>query len=741
MGENLENFDEALSDRYLTYALSTITNRALPDVRDGLKPVHRRILYSMRRLKLFSSGGYRKSAKIVGEVMGNFHPHGDKAIYDSLVRMAQGFNLRYPLIDGQGNFGNVDGDNPAAQRYTEAKLSLISELMINGLDENSVNFKKNYDETDEEPEILPCSFPQLLANGSSGIAVGMATNIPPHNIIELLNALIFMIENPKCKFGDLMNFVKGPDFPTGGIIIDNKEQIYNVYENGRGAVRLRAKYHVENCSKRNWNIVITEIPYQVQKAKLIEKIADLLNQKKISFLSNIRDESDHDIRLILEPKSKNLNPDLIMENLFKLSDLEIKFSINMNVLIDGKYPKVCNLKEILKEYLSHRMNVLVRVTKFNLERVDKRLEILEGYLITFLNLEKVIEIIRFDKNPKKSLMISFDLTERQSEAILNMRLRSLRKLEEVELSSERETLLKKRTELDDILEFDDLKWKEIKKEITLLKKNFSTYGSISNRLTTFAELPSFDDLQINSLIEKEEITIILSKLGWIRTVKGHIPLDTDIRYKDGDKKRFVIHADKNDKLILSGENGRFYTISCSTLPSGRGMGEPIRLLIDFPNDLEVVSLDLFNESEEYLLASNMGNGFICDQLNMVASTRNGKEILKINKNEKLQFCIKIIGDHLAIVSKNRKLLIFNLNHLPKLKKGKGIRIQKLKNEKISDLITFSFDEGLKWKDSSNRLRKEPNFENWIGKRASVGKNAPKGFSKNNKFNLFKDRSY
>ncbi len=736
MNDNLENFDEALSERYLTYALSTITNRALPDVRDGLKPVHRRILYSMRRLKLFSSGGYRKSAKIVGEVMGNFHPHGDKAIYDSLVRMAQSFNLRYPLIDGQGNFGNVDGDNPAAQRYTEAKLSLISELMINGLDENSVNFKKNYDETDEEPEILPCGFPQLLANGSSGIAVGMATNIPPHNIIELLDALIYMIENPKCKFIDLMKYVKGPDFPTGGIIVDKKEQIYNVYENGRGSVRLRAKYHVENYSRGSWNIVITEIPYQVQKAKLIEKIADLVNQKKISFLSNIRDESDQNIRLILEPKSKNLNPEIIMENLFKQSDLEIKFSINMNVLIDGKYPRVCDLKEILTEYLSHRMSVLERVTKFNLEKVDKRLEILEGYLITFLNLDKVIKIIRFDENPKKSLMNSFDLTELQSEAILNMRLRSLRKLEEAELISEREALLKKRTELDDILEIDELKWKELKKEIKLLKEKFLNYGSISKRLTTFSKLPIFDDFKINSIVEKEQITIILSSLGWIRTVKGHIPLDTNIKYKDGDKKRFIIHADKNDRLILSGENGRFYTILCSSLPSGRGMGEPIRLLVDFPNDLELVSLDLFKEGQEFLLVSNIGNGFICDQSNMLASTRNGKEIVKISKNEKLQFCIKIIGDHLAIVAQNKKLLIFKLTELPKLKKGKGVRIQKLKSEKISDLIIFNFEEGLKWKDSSKRLRKESNFENWVGKRASVGKNTPKGFPKNNKFNLF-----
>ncbi len=736
MNENLENFDEALSERYLTYALSTITNRALPDVRDGLKPVHRRILYSMRRLKLFSSGGYRKSAKIVGEVMGNFHPHGDKAIYDSLVRMAQGFNLRYPLIDGQGNFGNIDGDNPAAQRYTEAKLSLISELMINGLDENSVNFKKNYDETDEEPEILPCGFPQLLANGSSGIAVGMATNIPPHNIIELLNALIYMIENPKCEFGDLMNFVKGPDFPTGGIIVDKKEQINNIYENGKGSIRLRAKYHVENYSKGSWNIVITEIPYQVQKAKLIEKIADLVNQKKISFLSNIRDESDENIRLILEPKSKNLNAELIMENLFKQSDLEIKFSINMNVLIDGKYPKVCNLKEILNQYLFHRISVLERVTKFNLEKVDKRLEILEGYLITFLNLDKVIEIIRFDENPKESLMNSFDLTERQSEAILNMRLRSLRKLEEVELNSEREALLKKRIELDDILEIDELKWKELKKEIKLLKENFSSYGSISKRFTTFAELPFFDDSKINSFVEKEQITIILSSLGWIRTVKGHIPLDTDIKYKDGDEKRFIVHADINDKLILSGDNGRFYTLSCSSLPSGRGMGEPIRLLFDFPNDLELVSLDLFKEGQEFLLVSNVGNGFICDQSNMLASTKNGKEILKIIKNEKLQFCIRIIGDHLAIVGKNRKLLIFNLTELPKLKKGKGVRIQKLKNEKISDLVIFNFDDGLRWKDSSKRLRKQSNFVTWIGRRASVGKNVPKGFPKNNKFNLF-----
>ena len=730
-----ENLDVALGQRYLEYALSTITDRALPDSRDGLKPVHRRILYAMRQLKLAPSGSFRKCAKIVGEVMGNFHPHGDKAIYDALVRMAQTFTTRYPLIEGQGNFGNIDGDNAAAQRYTEARLSEISMIMLDGLDESAVDFKDNYDGSEKEPEYLPALFPQLLANGAYGIAVGMATSIPPHNIREILDASIKLIQNSKLDDSDLMEIIKGPDFPTGGVLVDSKSTILDNYISGKGSFRIRAKFNQEFLSRGRWQIVITEIPYGIQKSKLVEKLAELINDKKINLLNDLRDESAEDIRLVLEPKSKNIPPDVLMEHLFKKTDLESRFSLNMNVLFDGKIPRVSSLKDLLLNYIDHSRNILIRRSKFRLRNIDSRLHLLEGFIVTYLNLDRVISIIRYNDNPKLDLQKEFDLSDLQAEAILNMRLRSLRKLEQIQLEEEKDQLLKERLGLEMLLEDENNQWQKLSKDFELLKLKLSSNTMYFNRKTIIEEKGILENLEIPEFIEEEEVTVIVSKLGWIKFVKGTVINTEEIKYREGDEERFLINAKTSDKILIFGSNGHIYSLQVNLLPSGRTNGEPIRLLTDLPNQIEIVNVIVFESNLSSLVTSNIGDGFIIKHEDMLAQTRSGKKIINL-KTGIIANCLKNIkGNSIATIGTNRKLLIFKINELPELNKGKGVRLQKYKNAYLSDITSFNSEIGLVWFDKSGRKNVLSNFKDWVGKRAQSGKIAPKGFPRDNKFNL------
>ena len=751
-----EPLRRAIGERYLTYALSTIMHRALPDARDGLKPVHRRILYAMRELRLASSGGFRKSAKISGDVMGNYHPHGDAAIYDAMARLAQDFNVRYPLVDGQGNFGNIDGDNPAASRYTEARMTALAEALLDGLNENAVDFRDNYDGTLQEPIVLPASFPNLLANGSSGIAVGMATNIPPHNVAELCDACLHLIKTPDARDETLLNYVPGPDFPTGGVIVESPENIRNAYATGRGSFRLRAKWQVEDLGRGQWQIVVTEIPYQVQKSKLIEKIAELINSKKIPILGDIRDESADDIRLILEPKSKNVDPDVLMNTMFKNSDLEIRFSLNMNVLIDGVTPKVCSLKEVLRAFLDHRRQVLVRRTTFRVEKIDHRLEVLEGLIIAFINLDRVIDIIRYDDDPKVALMAEDwqvdhiratseadyvgpnkshegELTEVQAEAILNMRLRSLRRLEEMELVRERDALMEERAGLSDLLANDSLQWARVAEQLKETKEQFGKEYVGGARRSQFAEATEAEDVPIEAMIEREPITIVCSKMGWIRAMTGHIDLNRELKYKDGDGPAFIFHAETTDRLLVLGSNGRFYTVSCANLPGGRGMGEPLRLMVDLPNEVAIVTMFTYEAGTKLLVASSAGDGFIVPQDDVIAQTRSGKQVLNVKGDNVASVCHVVKGDHIAVVGENRKVLIFSIEELPEMGRGKGVRLQKYKDGGLSDATTFNLEEGLSWLDPAGRTRTENDLAEWIAKRASAGRMAPRGFPRNNKF--------
>ena len=751
-----EPLSRAIGERYLTYALSTIMNRALPDARDGLKPVHRRILFAMRELKLNATGGFRKSAKISGDVMGNYHPHGDAAIYDAMARLAQEFNVRYPLVDGQGNFGNIDGDNPAASRYTEARMTIVAEALLEGLNEDAVDFRENYDGTLSEPIVLPASFPNLLANGSSGIAVGMATNVPPHNISELCDACLHMIKNPNARIETLVEKIRGPDFPTGGTIVEPPENILNAYKTGRGSFRLRARFSIEDIGRGQWQIVISEIPFQVQKSKLIEKIAELIQTKKIPILEDVRDESAEDVRIVLEPKSKNVEPNVLMETLFKISDLEVRFSLNMNVLIDGLVPKVCNLSEVLRAFLDHRRNILKRRSKFRLNKIDNRLEILEGLIVAFLNLDRVIDIIRYDENPKLALMsedwgqqherakdeldykrpdISVDgeLNEVQTEAILNMRLRSLRRLEEVELVKERDTLMEERANLEDLLADTVQQWNKIAEEIRSTKKQFGKDHSGSERRTDFAEAQDFEEVPIEAMIEREPITVVCSVMGWIRAMNGHIDLDRELKFKDGDGPAIIFHAQTTDKLLALGSNGRFYTLLASNLPGGRGMGEPLRLMVDIPDEAKMVNIMPYIADQRLLLASSAGDGFIVRHDDVIAQTKNGKQILNVKGDSVAKVCRNINGDHIAVVGENRKVLIFSITELPEMVRGKGVRLQKYKEGGLSDITTFDLSDGLSWLDPAGRTRTETNLEEWTGKRATAGRMAPRGFPRNKKF--------
>ena len=751
-----EPLGRAIGERYLTYALSTIMNRALPDARDGLKPVHRRILFAMRELKLNATGGFRKSAKISGDVMGNYHPHGDAAIYDAMARLAQEFNVRYPLVDGQGNFGNIDGDNPAASRYTEARMTTIAEALLDGLNEDAVDFRQNYDGTLSEPIVLPASFPNLLANGSSGIAVGMATNIPPHNISELCDACLHLIKSPDARIETLLKYIPGPDFPTGGTIVESHENIVNAYKTGRGSFRLRARFSVEDLERGQWQVVITEIPFQVQKSKLIEKIAELIQTKKIPILEDIRDESAEDIRVVLEPKSKNVDPNILMETLFKISDLEIRFSMNMNVLIDGLVPKVCDLNEVLKAFLDHRRNILKRRSNFRLKKIDNRLEVLEGLIIAFLNLDRVIDIIRYDDNPKLALMsedwgkqhdrakderdykrpdisIEGELSDVQTEAILNMRLRSLRRLEEVELVKERDSLMEERANLEDLLADTLQQWNKIAEEIRETKKQFGQNYISGTRRTDFAEAQDFEEVPIEAMIEREPVTVVCSSMGWIRAMNGHIDLTRELKFKDGDGPGIIFHAQTTDKLLALASNGRFYTILASSLPGGRGMGEPLRLMVDIPDKALIVNLITFRPGQKLLVASSTGDGFIVTHDDVVAQTKSGKQILNTRGDAVAKICHDICGDHVAVVGENRKVLIFPICEIPEMVRGKGVRLQKYKEGGLSDITTFDLSDGLSWLDPAGRTRTETNLEEWIGKRATAGRMAPRGFPRNKKF--------
>ncbi len=726
---------EALEERYLAYALSTIMHRALPDVRDGLKPVHRRLLHVMRLLRLDPGAAFKKSAKIVGDVMGGYHPHGDQSIYDALVRLAQDFSSRYPLIDGQGNFGNVDGDSAAAYRYTEARMTEVARLLLENLDEDTVDFRPNYDGTVEEPVVLPGAFPNLLANGATGIAVGMATSIPPHNAAELCDAALHLIKFPNAGVEKLTQFVVGPDFPTGGIVIDDRASILEAYKTGRGGFRVRARWSTEDLGRGGWQIVITEIPYLVQKSRLIEKCAELLTAKKLPLLADIRDESAEDIRIVLEPKSRTVDPTLMMEQMFRNTELEARIPLNMNVLSGGKVPVVMSLADVLREWLQHRKTVLVRRTNFRLAEIARRLEILGGYLIAYLNLDEVIRIIREEDEPKPALIKRFKLTDNQAEAILNMRLRALRKLEEMEIRTENGNLIKEQKGLNALLKSDDQQWQQIAEEIKAVKEKFSKKTSLGKRRTDFAEAPEIDlDLE-QSMIEKEPVTIVCSEKSWIRAMRGHIEDATTLSYKDGDRGKFILNAQSTDKIMLFSSSGKFFTLEAGKLPGGRGHGEPVRLMADLDSTDSIVALFVHVPGTKRLLASTDGDGFVVLEDECVATTRKGKQVLNVKAPSEAQVCVPVeeSDSHVATVGNNRKLLIFKLSELPEMTRGKGVRMQKFKDGGLSDARTFKLKEGLSWIDSSGRNFTVTELKDWLGERAQAGRLPPKGFPKNNRF--------
>ncbi len=724
---------EALEERYLAYALSTIMHRALPDVRDGLKPVHRRLLYAMRQLKLDPEGGFKKCARVVGDVIGKYHPHGDQAVYDALVRLAQSFAVRYPLVDGQGNFGNIDGDNAAAMRYTEARLTDVAAALLEGIDEDTVDFRETYDGEESEPVVLPASIPNLLANGSSGIAVGMATNIPPHNIAELSDAALHLIKFPNATIEKLVEFVPGPDFPTGGIIVEPKDSIIEAYKTGRGGFKLRAKWTKEKQGRGGYCIVITEIPYQVQKARLIEKIADLLQDRKLPLLGDIRDESAEDVRLVLEPRSRTVDPELLMEQLFKLTDLESRVSLNMNVLSRGQVPNVIGLRQVLREWLDHRKEVLIRRSKHRLAKIDHRLEVLGGYLIAYLNLDEVIRIIRYEDEPKKELIRTFELTDVQAEAILNMRLRSLRKLEEMEIKREHDELVAERKGLVELLGSEKLQWRRISDEIKETKKRFGKNTDLGRRHSSFADAPDIEiDLE-RAMIEKEPITVVLSEKGWIRAMRGHLDDTKSLQFKKGDKLKRAVHAETTDQVVLFATNGKFFTLQADKLPGGRGAGEPVRLMVDFEETHDIAEVFVHTPGRKLLVASSGGYGFVVPEDQVVASTRKGKQVLNVTTPDEAIVCTPVVGDTVAVIGENRKMLLFPLSELNEMTRGRGVRLQRYQKGGLADAKVFAMKEGLTWVDSSGRTWTVTELLDWKGARAQAGRLPPKGFPKSNSF--------
>jgi topoisomerase-4 subunit A len=727
---------EALEERYFNYALSTIMHRALPDARDGLKPVHRRILYGMRLLRLDPGATFKKSAKIVGDVMGNFHPHGDQAIYDALVRLAQDFASRYPLVDGQGNFGNIDGDNAAAYRYTEARMTEVARLLLDGLDEDSVDFRPSYDGQSQEPVVLPAAFPNLLANGAQGIAVGMATSIPPHNAAELCDAALHLIENPGARSKTLLKYVPGPDFPTGGVIVDPRETIAEAYATGRGSFRVRARWDREESGRGTYLVVITEIPWLVQKSRVVEKIAELLNEKKLPLVADVRDESAEDVRLVIEPRARTVDPELLMESLFKLTELENRIPLNLNVLVKGRIPKVVNLAEALREWLDHRRDVLVRRTNFRLKEIEHRLEVLGGFLVAYLNLDEVIRIIRTEDEPKPVLISTFRLKDVQAEAILNMRLRNLRKLEEMEIRDEDKELRKERKSLQALLGSEQDQWRKIADEIKAVRETFGPKTALGKRRTGFAEAPEHDEAAIEeAMVVREPITVVVSEKGWIRALRGTVSDFSSVAFKADDRLKFAFPAETTSKCLILATNGRFYTIDASKLPGGRGHGEPVRLFVDLEQDGDLVAAFPFVGGRKFLVASHEGRGFIVPEDECLANTRKGKQVLNVSPPDEARAVATVEGDHVASIGDNRKLVVFSLDQVPEMTRGRGVRLQRFKDGGLSDLKTFNAAEGLTWTDTADRAfsltLKE--LADWRGNRADAGRLAPKGFPRSNKF--------
>jgi len=720
---------DALEERYLAYALTTIMDRALPDVKDGLKPVHRRLLYAMRQLNLSPTSSFKKSARIVGEVMGRFHPHGDQAIYDTLVRLAQDFSVRWPLINGQGNFGNIDGDNAAAMRYTESKLTTISELLLSGIDEDCVDFRLTYDEVDKEPTVLPANFPNLLANGSSGIAVGMATSIPPHNVEEICNASLHLIKHRNMHFDKLIDLIPGPDFPTGGEIFESKDSILNIYKTGKGNIRIRAKWEIEKEKRGVWKVVVNEIPYQVNKGKLIEKIAQLIIDKKIPILDDVRDESDENVRLILVPRNRDVDPEQLMEALFSLSDLETRFSVNLNA-INNNIPKVHNLRDLLLAWIDHRRDVLIRRSTFKLNQIKNRMELLSGYLIVYVNLDEVIKIIREEDEPKNKLMKQFDLNENQANSILNMRLRSLRRLEEIKIKEEFDLLKIEKSILGKLIKSEDIQWKEVSKEIKEIKKDFSKKTDLGKRRTKINYDVEILNIDLNFSEPTEPITIVLSKEGWIKTLKGLNHDIAEIKFKDGDDLLFVHETMSDEKLLIFSSNGKFYTIEASQLPSGRGYGDPLKLLIDLQDDDKIISLYSFSQGDELVIASKFGYGFIVAFEDLISNRKAGKQILNLSNDDKAISSDYLKGTDIAVIGENKKMLLFKREELPKMSKGKGVRLQKYKEGYLKSIISFNYNEGLNIVDNNGRNRNFDDIDNWLGKRGQAGKKVPKGFPRN-----------
>jgi len=728
------SFGQALQERYLSYALSTIMARSLPDVRDGLKPVHRRLLYAMRQLRLDPNSAFKKSARVVGDVIGQYHPHGDQSIYDALVRLAQEFSVRYPLIEGQGNFGNIDGDNPAAMRYTEARLTEVAEALLAGLEENAVDFRPTYDGAAEEPIVLPGGFPNLLANGAAGIAVGMATSIPPHNAGDLCDALLHLIRTPNARVDTLVDLVKGPDFPTGGILVEPRESIVESYKTGRGAFRLRARWGKEELPRGQYRIIVTEIPYQVQKGKLIERIAEIINTKRLPILEDVRDESADDVRIVLEPRTGNVPAELLMEQLFRLTDLEIRFPLNLNVLDKDNTPRVMDLRQVLQAWLDHRREVLIRRSTFRLAEIDRRLEVLDGYLIAYLNVDRLIKIIREEDEPKPKMIKAFKLSDLQAESILNMRLRALRRLEEFEIKGEHRKLSAERKELRALLKDDKQQWGKIADEVQETKAKFGPKTKIGKRRTELADAPTEVEHAIEDFVEREPVTVVLSAKGWIRAAKGHLDEKQagELKYKEGDEARFVLPAQSTDKVLLFATNGRFYTLGCDRLPSARGHGEPVRLMIELGNEQDIVDLEVFKGGRKFLVASDAGRGFIVPEDEVVAQTKNGKQVLNLADKEKAQaFAVVPEGaDSIAALSAGRKLLVFPLEQVPEMGRGRGVTLQKSKNDRLSDAQAFKLGDGLPW---ANRVIPAAELKFWRGERAQAGRMPEKGWPRAKRF--------
>ena len=722
---------DALSERYLAYALSTITARSLPDVRDGLKPVHRRLLWAMRQLRLDPEAGFKKCARIVGDVMGKYHPHGDAAIYEAMVRLAQDFAARYPLVEGQGNFGNIDGDNAAAMRYTEARLTEVAQALLEGIEEDAVDFRATYDGEEREPIVLPAAFPHLLANGAAGIAVGMATSIPPHNAGELCAAALELVRNPDVGTDQLLRHIKGPDFPTGGILVESQEAMREAYETGRGGFRVRAKWEVEKSKAGSWVIVITEIPYQVQKARLIEQIAQLLEEKKLPLLADLRDESTEQVRVVLEPKSRNVEPAVLMETLFRATPLESRFPLNMNVLDANRTPRVMSLKEVLRAWLDHRHEVLQRRTNHRLGAIARRLEILDGYLIAYLNLDEVIRIIREEDEPKPRLMERFGLNDTQAEAILNMRLRALRRLEEMEIRKEHKKLSAEQKKLQALMKSEAARWETIAEEIESMRARFGDGALGARRTATGAVLPEVV-VDEAAFVEREPITVILSEKGWIRAQKGHVSLDGELRFKEGDSLFIALHAETTDRLVLFATNGKAFTLKADAIPRGRGDGQPVRLLLDLTNEDAVVAMFVHREGLRYLVAASDGKGFLVKGEDLLAEKRTGKQVLNVDPPAEAAVCAPAEGDSIAVIGENRKLLIFPIDQVPEMTRGRGVQLQTYRDGGLADVKVFTRKEGLSWA-LGERTRVETDLRAWVGNRAGAGKAPPNGFPRSNRF--------